>query len=324
MKLAELKDGEVVKEVGNPSHKEGEKKPFKKDWYRFEFALFINDFLICKRGFPINGYIDGSMQTLEFKNEVDSIVELIDEDLKSKSRVYVWHHFYPEHPEWDPEVMTDPLVEEGQFVFKFVVYDGGKEVIARSWDGRYYPSYVRKNVDLTNRQVKIIKDDHTNIYDKEAFFNGHESQVSGDLYVLKSMISDKENLIPMIQKSICEVCSVYGGKNESLSDFDVTVDYNNRGLKLDKDGNPVYIDKQAKDKKGKLVTLQDAFGNPWKMQVLEDGSTRGKCYNFNIEEENKKLYRIWGSLVANKTRKHISDLYVNPKEKYFKKKEDAD
>ena len=60
---------------------------------RFEFSLFINNNLICKRNFKINNYIDGSMQSLNFKDKVDEIVQMIDDDLKSKSRVYTWFYF---------------------------------------------------------------------------------------------------------------------------------------------------------------------------------------------------------------------------------------
>lgn len=324
MKLEEFKDGEVIKQENSSPQKENEKKAFKKEWYRFEFALFINDFLICKRSFPINGYIDGSMQTPQFKNEVDKLVELIDEDLKSKSRVYTWHHNYPETPDWDPEIMTDPLVDEGLFVFKFVIYDNGKEVITRSWDGRYYPSYVRKNIDLTNHQVKIIKEDHTNVYDKETFFNGHDSQLAGDLYVLKAMIYDKENLIPQIQKCIFEACSSYGGYYENILDYTTNVEYKNNVVKCDANGQPLYVIKQAQDKDGTTFNVKDGLGNPWQTPVLEKSSIPSKTYNFDIDQENKKLFRLWGGLVSEKTRKHLSELYVNPKEKYFKKKkEDA-
>ena len=57
---------------------------------RFEFALFVNNNLVCKRNFKINNFIDHSMESLEFKDVVDEIVNNIDEDLKSKSRVYTW------------------------------------------------------------------------------------------------------------------------------------------------------------------------------------------------------------------------------------------
>ena len=52
---------------------------------RFEFALFVNNNLICKRNFKINNFIDGSMQTLDFKQKIDGIVNMIHDDLASKS-----------------------------------------------------------------------------------------------------------------------------------------------------------------------------------------------------------------------------------------------
>lgn len=322
MKLEEFKESSASSEVSEALTKDGEKKPFKREWNRFEFALFINDFLICKRSFPINGYVEGSMQTPEFKNEVDKIVDLINEDLKSKSRVYTWYHNFPEHPEWEPEIMTDPLIDEGLFVFKFVVYNNGKEVISKIWDGRYYPSYVRKNVDLTNRQVKITKDERVTTYDKETFFASRGNRLSGDLYVLKAMISDKENLVPMIQKCIYEVCSSFDGYYEKASDYHTVVDYRNSAVKCDENGKPIYVQKVMIDENGEEVGAVDAFGNPWMVPVLENVPIKGKKYGFNIDQLNNKLYSSWGAAVAEKTRKYMNELYVSPKEKYFKKKEE--
>ena len=67
-----------------------EQKEYREE--RFEFALFVNNNLICKRNFKINNYIDGSMQSSDFKLKVDEIVRSIDDDLKSKSRVYNWFY----------------------------------------------------------------------------------------------------------------------------------------------------------------------------------------------------------------------------------------
>lgn len=324
MALEEFKEVVASGENVEAQQKDGEKKPFKREWNRFEFALFINDFLICKRSFPINGYVDKSMQTPEFKDEVDKIVELIDEDLKSKSRVYTWYHNVPETPEWEPEIMLDPLIPEGEFVLRFVVYDNGEEVISKQWDARYYPSYVRKNIDLTNRQVKITKEDRTNTYDKDKFFADHGSQLSGDLYVLKCMISDKENLVPLIQKCIYEVCSSFDGYYEKASDYHSVVDFKNTVVKRDANGNPMYVQKVNKYEDGTEEPVFDAFGNPWMIPVFERAQIKGRKYNFNIEQQNKKLYSTWGAAVAEKTRKYMNELYVSPKEKYFKKKEEEE
>ena len=321
--LEELRQDEMQQDIVADSQNNGDKKPFKREWGRFEFALFINDFLICKRNFPINGYVEKSMQTQEFKNEVDKIVEIIDEDLKSKSRIYTWHHNWSEQPDWEPEMFTEPLIDEGEFVLKFTVYDNGEEVISKQWDARYYPSYVRKGIDLTNRQVKITKDDKTNIYDKDKFFGDHGSQLSGDLYVLMHMISDKENLVPIIQKCIYEVCSSFDGYYEKSSDYHTVVEYKNTTIKKDENGNAMYRQLTYVDNDGNEIGVCDAFGNPWMVPVFEKSDIKGKKYNLNIDAANMKYQSAWGLAVLEKTKKYMRDLYVNPKEKYFKKKVDA-
>ena len=73
-------------------------KPIYKE-ERFEFALYVNNNLICKRNFKINDFIEHSMESLEFKDTVDTIVNWIDDDLKSKSRIYTWYYFNPNDPE---------------------------------------------------------------------------------------------------------------------------------------------------------------------------------------------------------------------------------
>ena len=325
MSINELKENAEVNTEG--TFDGDEKKSQKREKGRFEFALFINDFLICKRNFPINGYVEKSMHTPEFKNEVDKIVELIDNDLKSKSRVYTHYHLpvfetvdgVLECPDWEPEIMTEPLAEEGTSVFKFVVYDNGIEVLSKIWDGRYYPMYVRKNVDLTNRQVKILKGERVNIYDKDRFFDAYGAQLSGDLYILKQMIADKEDLIPMIQKMIYEVCSSFDGYYEKISDYHAIEEYNNCDIKRDENGNGIYTQKVLKDADGNDIPVFDAFGNPWMVPVLEK-PTKSKRYNFNIDAYNKKIDSVWGAIVAEKTRKYMNDLYVSPKDKYHKKK----
>ena len=41
---------------------------------RFEFALFVNNNLICKRNFKMNNFIEGSMASDDFKATIDEIV----------------------------------------------------------------------------------------------------------------------------------------------------------------------------------------------------------------------------------------------------------
>ena len=58
---------------------------------RFQFLLWVNDNIICQRYFKINGYNNDSLRSLEFKDTMDEIVRTIQEDLISKSRIFMWY-----------------------------------------------------------------------------------------------------------------------------------------------------------------------------------------------------------------------------------------
>ena len=139
---------------------------------RFEFALFVNNNLVCKRNFKINNFIDHSMYSEEFKYLVDELVNDIDEDLKSKSRVYTWLYGDVSTTMQEPlEEFISPLIEPWECTFKFVITDNKKVVIEKIWDGRFYPKTIREKVDIANKTVKITnKNGQTFTYEKEKFF----------------------------------------------------------------------------------------------------------------------------------------------------------
>ena len=147
-----------------------EQKEYREE--RFEFALYVNENIICKRNFRINNFIEDSMNSLEFKHTVDEIINMIDDDLKSKSRVYTWYFFDEKNPD---EEFTSPLIEPWECTFKFVVLDNKREIISKIWDGRGYPKSVREKVDLTNKFVKFIgKDGKVYSYEKESYFEANK------------------------------------------------------------------------------------------------------------------------------------------------------
>lgn len=193
---------------------------------RFEFALFVNDNLVCKRNFNIPNYVEGSMHSEEFKELVDTIVAMIDEDLKSKSRVYTWYHYNPEHPE-DEQELIDPVLGPGESNFRFVVYDNRRKVIEKWWDGYGYPKAIRDRVDIANKVVKFItKDGKVYVYDKDKYFAENEGRLSTDAYILKAMIMDKEDLLVKIANCITDECSGVDGK--TILDFTQTIEYGDK------------------------------------------------------------------------------------------------
>ena len=58
---------------------------------RFQFILQINENIICQRFFKINGFTYESLESEEFKNVMDEVVGMIQNDLISKSRIYEWY-----------------------------------------------------------------------------------------------------------------------------------------------------------------------------------------------------------------------------------------
>lgn len=201
---------------------------------RFEFALYVNNNIICKRNFKINDFIEHSMESLEFKEKIDEIVKLIDNDLKSKSRIYTWYNFNPNEPDACEE-LNAPLIEPWECTFKFEVSDRHNVVISKIWDGYAYPKAIRDKVDISNKTVKIVsKDGRVYSYDKESYFKSNEDRLTFEQQVLKAMIMDKPDLLLQITKQICEVCSTHEGSFSSISDYTVSESYGK-----DKDGNEV-------------------------------------------------------------------------------------
>ena len=58
---------------------------------RFQFLLWVNDNIICQRYFKINGYNNDSLRSLEFKETMDNVTSMIQSDLISKSRIFMWY-----------------------------------------------------------------------------------------------------------------------------------------------------------------------------------------------------------------------------------------
>ena len=206
---------EVAKNA-NVNGQDVKKKEFVEE--RFDFELYVNDNLICKRNFKINGFIEGSMNTLDFKNAVDYIVYMLDSDLKSKSRIYMHYNYLPEDAETSE--FNEPLIEPWACTFKLVIFDNKKEIISKIWDGYAYPKSVREKVDFTNKFVKITnKQGKTYIFDKDTYFKDRGEMLTHELYVLRQQLVDRDDLLLGITRKICETCSSFGGTFKNKSDY---------------------------------------------------------------------------------------------------------
>lgn len=175
---------------------------------KFQFLLSVNGNIICQRYFKINGFDEDNIKSLDFTKTIDESVEMIQEDLAYKSRIYLWYNStlptkltgfidgveeeYLENPKTDKtkeEEMTEPY--STTFKFSFLVNE--IPVYERIWDGSQYPKYVRNSVDLTNSDY-MYKDIDKNSLNLIQSMN-------------KSMTLGRPNLMNAIIRSICETLS---------------------------------------------------------------------------------------------------------------------
>lgn len=251
-----------------------EQKEYREE--RFEFALYVNDNVICKRNFRINNFIEDSMNSIEFKYAIDDIVNMIDNDLKSKSRVYTWYFFDEKNTE---DEFSEQLIEPWECTFKFVILDNKREVFTKIWDGRGYPKSVREKVDLANKFVKIVgRDGKIMMYEKEKYFETNKDKLSHELYVLRSQIIDKGDVLLNITRRICDICSPKDGQKQSIKDFTMSDVYENYDIEVDENGNQV------------------------------EHLNGEKEYHFGSNAQ-KKYINDWANAVSEKTKKYFNNLY---------------
>lgn len=199
------------------------KKEYKAE--RFQFILSVNDNIICQRYFKINWFNPDSLYSKELKEVIDIIVNgfmggehpgfdpgVINGDLVSKSRVYMWYTYDENYVE--PEY-TKPLDEQWSTTFKFAFLVDEKEVISRVWDGTVYPKAVRDCVDIVNKKTK---------------FEGLDGKMNFETSLARRMVIDKPDLSYIIINLICDVCSSTFSKNY---DYTLGLKYGNKYYHMD-------------------------------------------------------------------------------------------
>lgn len=205
----------------------------------YEFRLLLGDNIICQRYFKINNFNPLSLGSVELTNVVRACAQMIDDDLKSKSRIYTWHMAplvfttEDEMRKWFANPNNICGVRVGETV---VIRDEDKTEFY--WDGEKLTECEKKMDDgtfaseLTERDTltyefafyvndrKVISTTFDGVYpyfirrnidlsNSRGKFEGDDvSRLGFDSYILNCLVVDHPDLIKKIVKEICYVCSV--------------------------------------------------------------------------------------------------------------------
>lgn len=191
---------------------------------RFQFILYLNDDVICQRYFRVNGFIQDSLYSKELMESVKSIVDMIKEELNSKSRIYQWYtqsrlkingFADPKETEYLViETEDEEKPEPYEYTFKFVFMADEKSIYECIWDGSRYPRFIRNGIDLSN---------------SETLFKNGEQQFGYTAFLTKKINAGREDLVHKIIKRLCESLSAPIGEEV---EYTKTLKYGNEEYRL--------------------------------------------------------------------------------------------
>ena len=217
----------------------------------YEFRLLIGDSIICQRYFKINNFNILSLSSSELMNTVRFCANLINEDLKSKSRMYSWHMapMIFDTEEQMNEWFSNPSNYENIKSFETIVirdenageyiWDADDKVLIKcekkTNDGTFTNPLNEKDI-LTYEFAfyvddrKVVSTTFEGVYpyyirrnidlsNTRGKFEGDDlTRLSFDSYILNRLVYDRQDLIKKIVKELCYVCSVSDNSFYTLFD----------------------------------------------------------------------------------------------------------
>lgn len=252
--------------------KERTKRNYNNIDYRFSVLLTLtdlssenkNDIIIFKRDFNIYNVDEESLHSLNLKEVIDELVVVIDRDLKSKSRVYMWYFYDENHVDAE---FVEPIPKEDVVTFKLSFLDGDKTVISKIWSGDYYPLSIRSDVDLTNKKYRNLSRYEHDFTKK----------------VMQKASADKLDITSLIMRHLSGVCRCHvNNRNDKIIYKEHLTDVEIEETVLDKNSPSGFGKIRKKIAPFKLIEDD----NGYKKTIYENYTTTmsfgDKTYNLNV------------------------------------------
>ena len=205
----------------------------------YEFRLLIDDNIICQRYFKINNFNPNSLSSLELIDVIRECANMIDEDLKSKTRIYLWYMapFVFQNETEMKQWFDNPENHSKVRYFENIILRD-KNSTEYTWNGEKLILCDKKICDgtfttpLTEKDTltyefafyvndkKVVSTVFDGVYphyirrnidlsNTRGKFDGEDlTRLSFESYILNRLVYDKQDLIKKIVKEICYVCSM--------------------------------------------------------------------------------------------------------------------
>ena len=297
---------------------------------KFQFLIWVNDNVICQRYFKINGFNEESIYTAEFTNCMNGIVRSIQEDLESKSRIFMWYTNLKE-PLKLTGFATDNEVEKyGRDFFTLLVNSDVRGDIEAPDGEIFHKEYVEFNEGVANDYGEVERpaegeyifkfsfliDDITvfekiwdgNVYPKfvrngvdltnsyMSYDNKEVSALSFGAAIVRYMQSGKINLISDFIRRICDTLS------NTFSDKYVYT------KKMDIYRNNDDINEQNREA---AIAYYGGVIQPVVTGHM-DIKKEDKKYNYLSAYEDYK--QSWRKAVSKKTQEYYATMYPSPRQ----------
>jgi len=209
----------------------------------------IGDNIICQRYFRINEFNPLSLGSAELTNTVRACAQMIDDDLKSKSRIYTWYmapQVFKDENEMRKWFANPENAGATRMFENIALRDEQKREF--TWDGEKLIECEKKisdgtfTNDLTENDTityefafyvndkKVVSTCFDGVYpffirrnidlsNTKGKFDGDDiSKLGFESYILHALVVDRPDLIRKIVKELCFVCSSTDDTYYTLTD----------------------------------------------------------------------------------------------------------
>lgn len=122
--------------------------------YPYEFLFMINGNPIVGRNFPIKNYNKECVNSLELKEVIDDIVNVIKLHFKNNTYEYLYKYYSYFNENNNEEYEVKDIYENEDF-FTFQIKVNNRVIVEKIFSGNDYPPKVRYDVDI-RKSIPII------------------------------------------------------------------------------------------------------------------------------------------------------------------------